>query len=265
MGGVFFVPTPESTEESPCYNSYVWQTPFPAFVQEGLVTWTQPNGTITNSDLELAATVAQNDVIANTYGVAEATIANLHDNHAAVVWTTKGSATTSGPACQLLRLQSLHARHYRYIHCHDFIPGSLNCMADEASRRLQMSSAQLLNFFDTHFPQPLPWRLCTLRSEMYSALTSCLRKKRCEPQLWQAEPVRPTSIGTCGWASVPSSPWILGSPKGTILYRTSKFSPKGSVMDASHPAVTPYDMAQLLTPCEALDRRIGAWGPLTPD
>ena len=44
-------------------------------------------------------------------------------------------------------------------------------------------------------------------------------------------------------------------PDDTTVYRTSRFSPEGSVMDASHPVATPFDMAQFLTPCATWARR----------
>ena len=111
----------------------MWRAQFPPEVTERLITWENPHGEITNSDLELAATIAHHDMIAANQGVAETTLATLHDNIATVMWNRKGSATTEGPAAYLLRLQALHARHYRYIPRHDFIPGHLNSMADKAS------------------------------------------------------------------------------------------------------------------------------------
>ena len=261
MGGVFFVPTPESTPDCPMYDSYVWQVPYDDAIRAKLVTYENPQGTISNSDLELMATVAQHDVIAHTAQVAEATLSTLHDNTPTVFWNRKGSTTTEGPAAYLLRLQALHARQYRYVPLHDFIPGHLNRMADEASRRTSYNQTELLTLFNSQFPQPKQWRACTLRSEMNSALILALHRKRCEPTSWQNESVLPKLIGDCGWSSVPRSTWILGSARDTILYRTSKFSRCGTAMDASHPAENPFDLAQLATPYEISARRSNGWGP----
>lgn len=238
---------------------------FPTDIKERLVTWTNPSGDVTNSDLEMAATVLHHDVIATGHGVREVTIGTLHDNTPAVFWNRKGSATTTGPAAYLLRLQALHARHHAYLPTHDFIPGHLNRMADDASRLLTDTDAGFLSHFNTQFPQPRPWRICTPRSAMSSAVILALRSTRCEPQSWTSEPVLQTINGHAGWISVTPSPWILGSPKGTTLYRTYKSSRKGTVMDASHPMDGPYDLAQLRTPCETSARRIDGWGPLIPD
>ena len=91
-----------------------------------LITFNNPTGTITNSDLELTATTAHHDVIATQVGVAEMTPQMVHDTTATVYWNRKGSTSTAGPAAYLLRIQALHTRHYRYIPLHNFLPGHLN-------------------------------------------------------------------------------------------------------------------------------------------
>ena len=67
-----------------------------------------PKGSITNSDLELAGSIAHNDVLAQAADVREKTTHNSYDNIAAVFWQRKGATTTLGPAAFLLRLQALH-------------------------------------------------------------------------------------------------------------------------------------------------------------
>lgn len=104
IGSFFFVPTPQSTPENPLYESFLWRAQFPDHIRNDLVTWTNPLGSISNSDLELAATLAQHDVIAHTTDVVEATIGNLHDNTPVVFWNRKGSSSTGGPAAYFLRL-----------------------------------------------------------------------------------------------------------------------------------------------------------------
>jgi hypothetical protein len=117
---------------------------------------------------------------------AEHTIHNSHDNTPTVYWQRKGSATTTGPAAYLLRLQALHQRHYRYVPLHDYIPGTANKMSDVCSRAWHHTDAQLLAHFNAQFPQPVPWKLCHLRQHMSSALTAALFKKRSDPALLPA-------------------------------------------------------------------------------
>jgi len=264
MGGVFFLPAPWATPNHPDYFPYMWRSEFPPSVQQQLLTFDNPKGTVTNSDLELSGTVAHHDVIATHFGVAETTIGTAHDNYAAVIWNRKGSTSTTGPAAYLLRLQALHARHHRYVPLHDFIPGHLNRLADEASRRFHLTDDEILSHFDQHYPQPRAWKLLTLRPAMHSALISCLHRKRVDPPSVLHEPVAQTSIGDTGWSSVPRTPWIPTTPPKT-LYRTYKCSPDESVMDASHPPAEPFALTQLLTPYETWDRRTQGWGPLTSE
>jgi hypothetical protein len=262
MGGVFFVPTVDSTPQEPDYHAYVWRHAFPDAVRNQLATVDNPNGTITNSDLELAGTIGQHDVVACTLDVRELTIHSVHDNSPTVFWNRKGSATTQGPTAYLLRYQALHQRVHRYTALHDFLPGHLNRMADDASRRLHLPDTDILEHFNTHFPQPRPWNLCQLRSETSSALISSLFSKRSEPVSVPSGCAQLTRIGDAGWNFVPRTIWTPTTPRETV-YRTYRSSLVDSVMDASRPAANPFDLAQFLSPYETWDRRMHGWGPST--
>ena len=110
MGRIFFIPTPASAAAAPCWEACVWQDVFPDDIQECLVTWTNPNRDITNSELELAGTVVHCDVIAANFSIGKMTIGTpCNNNMPTVFWNGKGLATTLGPVAQLLRLQALHA------------------------------------------------------------------------------------------------------------------------------------------------------------
>ena len=81
---------------------------FPPHLQAALVTWENPKGTVTNSDLELAATIAHQDVLVHTFDLRERTIHTGSDNTPAIYWQRKGLTTTTKPPAGLLRLQALH-------------------------------------------------------------------------------------------------------------------------------------------------------------
>jgi hypothetical protein len=117
MGGVDFVPSTNSP-----IQPYLWRSPFPAKVTRQLVSTANTMGKVSNSDLELAVSVAQHDILCQIADVQDVTIHNCYDNTATVCWQRKGSATTTGPAAYLLRLQALHQRHYGYAPLHDYIP-----------------------------------------------------------------------------------------------------------------------------------------------
>lgn len=82
-----------------------------------------PEGTINNSKLELAATITQHDVIAQLCLARCATIPTLHDNAETIFWQCKGSTSSNKPAAYLLQLQALHAHAYKHRTTHDFILG----------------------------------------------------------------------------------------------------------------------------------------------
>jgi hypothetical protein len=110
MEGIWF---PASTEllERPATNSAaksstndctgprLWQAKFKADITHDLVSFDNPRGTITNSDLELAAAIVQHHVAAHQFDIRERTIASGSNNTPTVAWQTKGSTTTvSAPA-----------------------------------------------------------------------------------------------------------------------------------------------------------------------
>jgi hypothetical protein len=68
----------------------LWWHEWPALVASKLVSTTNHGGTITDSDLELAANIAQFDVLAQTFDVHSTMVHNLSDNAAAVAWQKKG-------------------------------------------------------------------------------------------------------------------------------------------------------------------------------
>jgi hypothetical protein len=126
-------------------------------VTSQLVTFVNPGGTITNSDLELAASVAHHDVLSQQVDIREATIHILADNTVTMYWQRKRATSTTGPASRLLRIQSLHQRHHPYVPSFDYIPGGANDMSDNSSRRWDLTDTQLLAHFDLVFPQSQPW------------------------------------------------------------------------------------------------------------
>jgi hypothetical protein len=69
----------------------LWRCSFPEVIQMRLATFEKSQGDTTNSELELAASVAQHDILAQEFDVQEATIHNSSDNVATVWWQQKGA------------------------------------------------------------------------------------------------------------------------------------------------------------------------------
>jgi hypothetical protein len=130
----------------------VWRYQFPAEITTKLVSTSNPNGTLNNSELELAGAVLHHDIIAQCFDVRERTTKSNTDNTATLFWNRKGSITTSSPTAYLLRLKALHQRYHRYLALHDFLPGSQNNMADDASRLHTLTNSEFLSYFNSHYP-----------------------------------------------------------------------------------------------------------------
>ena len=256
MGGTWLSPDPS-------FHPLVWRAKFPTEVQLDLVSTANPQGSITNSDLELAGQIAHLDVLNQHSDCRERTVSILTDNISARSWQRKGSTTTLGPAAYLLRLQALHQRHHRYLNQPDYIPGPVNAMADDASRLWHLSDTAFLQHLNSHYPQNKPWQICTLRPEMHSALTMALQCKRSEPAQFLHALDPKTTPGFDGativtnWASIPcSTMWSTPS-------RSSKSLPHAGAQDKLLPAVTLSALAQWRTPYAPSARRWPAWGPKT--
>jgi hypothetical protein len=84
MGGVHFVNIPNGN-----IQPFLWRSKLDERVPSQLVTFTKPGGTVTNSGLELAASVAQHDALSQQVDVREATIHNLTDNTTTMYWQRK--------------------------------------------------------------------------------------------------------------------------------------------------------------------------------
>lgn len=127
MGDVHFVPS-----EDISIIPLLWWQQFPMWIQNCLVSFANPDGNITNSDLELAGSIAPNNIniLAWAADVTKKTTHNCYNNVAAVFWQQKGATTTLDPTAFLLRLQAFHQRFFFYIPLCDYIPGPQNLLAN---------------------------------------------------------------------------------------------------------------------------------------
>ena len=257
MGGVWF-----STNAATPQPPVLWRQAFPASVHRELVTFDHPSGTISISDLELAAMIAHKNVLAAYSNVAEKTMWLATDNRAALARSTKGSSTSIGPRSYLLRYNGFHQRAHRYVAVHDHIAGVANVMADDASRLWHLSDDALLTHFTDSYPQALPWELRYLHPATNSALIGSLFRKRPSSAYAINAAGPPMPPGNCGRHSVAASPST--SP---IFPPTPSLSSKSLHSDSatapSVPAVAGSDLERWKTPYAVWRRRTPAWGPLT--
>ena len=247
----------------PTFHPLVWRDTFPPHIQAQLVSTSNPHGSITNSDLELAGQMAHLDVLAQHYDCRERTVSTLTDNISARSWQRKGSTTTLGPAAYILRLQALHQRHHRYLNQSDYIPGPANAMADDASRLWHLSDPAFLAHLNLTYPQNKPWQLCRLRPAMHSALIMALQCTRSEPALFLHAPDPKTTPGFDGATIVKSWESIPCSTMWSTRSHSSRSLPNAGALAKSRPSVILSELAQWKTPSAPSARRWPAWGPKT--
>lgn len=233
----------------------MWRQRFPQATTDAVVSWSNPTGTLTNSDLEQAGLVCQPDILSQQYDIREQTICALSDNTAALSRDHRGSTSVDAPSAYLCRLASLHQRAYRYRLRSAHLPGTLNVMADALSRRWDLDDSQLLDLFTSSFPQERPWTLCTLRPEMNSSAIQALWKTRCEPAFLTAASLPPPLTGTCGPYSVNNVAWRPTSPRMPIQSRSSKYSLSEYATAGFRPAVCLSELARWQTPSSSSHRR----------
>jgi hypothetical protein len=163
MGGVWF-----TDKEAPL----VWREPFPWNVQADVVSFDNPKGTVTNSDLELAGTIVHQAVLGSQVAVKGETAHTLCDNTPAVTWRKKGSTTSTHRNALLLRLAAAQGRVQWANHRISQIAGLDNIMGDNASHLFHLDDEKFLTHFNRTYPQRRSWKLCKALSGLNSTKMS---------------------------------------------------------------------------------------------
>ena len=255
MGGVWFS---AETNTPPI----VWRQQFPDHVVRAMVTFDNPKGTMSISDLELTALIAHKDVLARRCQVAEHTIWMATDNRAALSWSDKGSATATSARAYLLRLNSLHQRQHRYVATHNHIGGSSNVMADDASRLWHLTDAELLTHFEIRYPQESRWQLWTLAPDTNSALIGALFRRPPDHAFLHNGCSQPIPRADCGPVFA-TQPALIPNQSLPTRSLSSTSSPNACAVVPSLPAVDRCGLATWRKSSARWARRTPGWGPLT--
>jgi hypothetical protein len=241
----------------------LWRQPFPKPVRDQIVSFSNPHGKLTNSDLELAGTVVHQAILGDCVPVCGETAHTLCDNTPAVAWRTKGSTTTTKPAADLLRLASFIRREQRCHHRISHISGDDNRMSDDASRRWDLDDTSLLTHFNRLYPQRQSWQLCHPNPLLSSAVTSMLchttsLTASAPPEWYQL--IAPGKSG---------APFVSPSRSTQALANSKTLSPCSTLLhDAGrtvdwHPKGSRSALVQRRTPYAQWARRFPNWGPRT--
>jgi hypothetical protein len=232
-------------------------------MQQRLVTFQNPTGSVNNSDLELAGSLFSQEAASQCFDVRERTIKDSTDNMATMFWSRKGSVTTTGPPAKLLRIAAIHQRFHRYVALKDFLAGHRNRMADDASRLNHLSNIEFLTYFNSTYPQRPSWALWTPTQPFCSAVTSALRKQTSPLASFLLEPTLPRDIGEPGAHSAPPLDWILPYKSAKIPSLSSKFLCDDTDTASSPPVASRSALAPWKMPYGVLAKRLPQWGPRT--
>ena len=125
-------------------------------------------------------------------------MANGTDNTPAVSRINKGAVSSDGPAAHLCNYACHHQRTHRYCHLAGFLPGDDNVMADDASRLQELTDSAFLSHFEQQYPQPAPWILLPLPTEISSPLICALLSTSPPLPLPPNDAKPPTKSSACG-------------------------------------------------------------------
>jgi len=155
----------------------VWYTSFQTTLTLHLVSTSNPQGTLTSSNLELAGSLLHHNATTQNFDIWECTILTKTNNTPTLYWQQKGLATTTATPAYLLQLQAYHQCFHQYLLLHDYIKGTHNKMSNNASCLKNLNDMDFLTHFNSTYAQKQPWQLWTLTPGMLSAVTSMLHRK----------------------------------------------------------------------------------------
>ena len=241
----------------------LWRLPWPQWVRDELITANNPQGTITNSDLELAGGLLQLECASQTLDIRERTVVSRGDNLNTTFWERKGNTTCDSAPAYLLRLFGMHQRFHRYVPRFDYLSGPSNHVADALSRQFDRSWPELFSRLSCHLEQKSGYQVWTPTSQFVSAILSALRKKQSPREYLLVEPRPPSRRGRSGstsplsWASTPFS-----KPSRT-KFPSFKSSSNEFVRENLRPKAIRSSLDRLKITYGELHRRSCQWGPTT--
>jgi hypothetical protein len=188
----------------------VWRLEFPADITAQVVSDKNPDGVLTNSDLEMAGVILQFLALEQIVpDLRHIQVAIGCDNTPAVAWTKKMATHASSPvAYRLLQGLAMRQRATRAAPPEVYhVAGDTNTLADVASRRIKdvpcfpsfvSNPAAFLSYFNSRFPLPQSpsWNIVHPDSNHCSNVISTLRGQQLELRRWTIK--SGPKVGTIG-------------------------------------------------------------------
>jgi hypothetical protein len=255
MGGFWLSPT----------QRCLWRAPFPTSVRRELLTATNASGTLTNSDLELAALLTGAVHCAQNLPSKYDNILIASDNTPAVAWATRGSTTTTKAPAYLLPLFAQQRRATPFTLTACFSPGDSNQLADACSRLFHLSNLEFLAHMNKSFPTQPSWTLVPPPPGLLSAMNSALLRQRLPKASLMDDKTQTIPHGRSG----PNSVWTSTKTPISQPSSTQSHYYKSSLIDIDQAPWLPVGiksvLEQWMAPFAPLDRRSPHWDNPTPD
>ena len=209
----------------------VFRVQWPDDITAAVVSDSNPNGTLTNNNLEMAGLLLLWLAIEGTCpGLAGSHVALFSDNSPTVSWVARLAARKSKIAMQLLRILALRLQVQRTspltpLH----IRGIDNAMTDIPSRSFGSepkwfckSDSDLLTLFDLHFPPPpqASWNVYQLSPDICTKVILVLRMQATTTDEWRRLPRNGTYIGDIGPPTSHLWDWTLSYRKPHIATKS---------------------------------------------
>jgi len=262
-GGVWFPSEHLIAREGFDNQPIVWRLKWPQYIIDRLVTSDNPDGTISNSDLELAGGLLHLEALSQTFDIRERTVLSKTDNLNTLFWQRKGSATTEKVPAHLLRMFGIHQRYHRYVPRHDYLAGPSNPVADALSRDFEESWQELFASLKPYLPEDSTPQVWNPSPKFVSAVIAALLKKRQPPSSFLIEPSNVTSSSSVSSATKLQWPSIPLSKPSKAKYEAYKKSDDEFKAEHLVPSAIPSGLDRLKVTYGSLKRRPLVWGPRT--
>ena len=262
-GGVWFPSEHLVAREGFENKPIVWRIKWPQYIIDRLVTSENPDGTISNSDLELAGGLLHLEALSQTFDIRERTVLSKTDNLNTLFWQRKGSATTEKVPAHLLRMFGIHQRFHRYVPRHDYLAGPSNPIADALSRDFEDSWQELFASLKPYLPEDSTPQVWNPSPKFASAVIAALLKKRQPPSSFLIEPSNVTSSSSVSSATKLQWPSIPLSKPSKAKYEAYKKSDDEFKAEHLVPSAIPSGLDRLKVTYGSLKRRPLVWGPRT--
>jgi hypothetical protein len=211
----------------------VWRVQFSAYITSQVVSDDNPRGTLTNSDLEMAAVLLHYMVLQQRVDLRYIRTGVWSDNTPTVAWTKRMADHSQAPTAGRL-LRGLAAIQ-RSVQAGPLTIGSIagkdNDMADIASRSFDITCDRaFLTHFTSRFPLPQQqsWTLARLTPERISLVTSTLDGRRLPLQQWMTACKPKTGTRGSSSAAMPAGTHTSLTPPNLSSNNFSSVSLLGS-------------------------------------